>query len=192
MLTTKPPKPKTCAYCGTKFTPARHLMTAKACSPFCAQIIGRAKADKARKAAQVRDKRETRAKLDKLKSRQQWAKEAQDAVNKFVRLRDADQPCISCGRHHQGQYHAGHYLSVGARPELRYETLNIHKQCSACNNHLSGNVVLYRMALLEKIGAEAVAWLEGPHEAKHYSVDDLKAIKQEYSEKARELQKVAA
>ena len=37
------------------------------------------------------------------------------------------------------------------------------------------------------IGAEAVAWLEGRHEAKHYSIDDLKAIKAEYRQKLREL-----
>jgi hypothetical protein len=42
---------------------------------------------------------------------------------------------------------------------------------------------------VKKIGAEKVEWLEGPHEPKHYTVEDLKAIKKEYSRKARELKK---
>jgi hypothetical protein len=32
-----------------------------------------------------------------------------------------------------------------------------------------------------------VEWLEGPHEPQKWSIDDLKAIKAEYSRKAREL-----
>lgn len=104
-------------------------------------------------------------------------------------LRDADKPCISCGRHHTGQYHAGHYMSRGARPELAYEPLNCHKQCSPCNTHLSGNLALYRQSLVREIGLQQVEWLEGPHDPKHYTVDDLKAIKAKYTALARELEK---
>jgi hypothetical protein len=189
-LQTKAPKLKTCAVCKTSFTPAR--MGAKVCSPFCAMTFAKSVTGKAAKVAAVKDRRETKAKLDKLKSRATWAKEAQTAFNLFVRLRDADQPCISCGRHHQGQYHAGHYLSVGARPELRFEELNVHKQCAPCNTHLSGNAVLFRKALLEKHGIEVVDWLEGPHATKHYSVDDLKQIKATYTAKANALKKAQA
>ena len=96
-------------------------------------------------------RKEDRAKREKLKSRAQWLKEAQQAFNAWIRLRDADKPCISCGRHHEGQWYAGHYLSTGARPELRFEPLNVHKQCSACNTHLSGNLVLYRAELVRRI-----------------------------------------
>lgn len=135
----------------------------------------------------IRDRRETKAKLEKLKSKSAWAREAQAAVNTFIRLRDADLPCISCGRFHQGSYDAGHYLSRGARPELRFDELNIHKQCVPCNQHLSGNIVLYRVALLEKIGADGVAYLEGPHEPKKYTIEDLRAIKAEYTAKAKAL-----
>ena len=39
------------------------------------------------------------------------------------------------------------------------------------------------------IGAEAVAWLEGPHEPKHYSIDDLKQIKAQYRAMTRKLQR---
>ena len=187
ILQTKAPKPKACAVCKTQFTP--RLMAAKVCSPMCGLTKARADREKKQKLAETQDKRETKARLEKLKSRVTWAKEAQAAFNAWVRARDAGNACISCGRHHQGQNHAGHYLSVGARPELRYEPLNVWLQCAPCNTHLSGNAVLYRKSLLSKIGADKLDWLEGPHPTRHYTTDDLKAIKADYTARVRKLQK---
>ena len=108
--------------------------------------------------------------------RSHWIKKAQTAFNKYVRQRDAKEPCISCGRFHDGQYHAGHYKSVGSSPELRFNELNNHKQCAPCNNHLSGNIVNYRPRLIEKIGLEKVEWLEKHHKPAKLSIDDIKAV----------------
>lgn len=187
MLRTKTPKPKICKVCKTKFTPHKWLLRACVCSPLCGLTLARSARGKAEKVRLVKDRRETKAKLERLKSKSAWAREAQAAVNTFIRLRDAALPCISCGRHHQGSYDAGHYLSRGARPELRFDELNIHKQCVPCNQHLSGNIVLYRIALITKIGQAGVDYLEGPHDHKKYTIDDLKAIKAEYTAKAKEL-----
>lgn len=180
-------KQKRCKVCRTDFVPSKPMQCV--CGLQCA--LSRASAAKAKRerTALAADKRATREKLDAMKTRSDWAKEAQAAFNKWVRLRDAAQPCISCGRHHQGQYHAGHYMSRGARPELAYEPLNCHKQCSPCNTHLSGNLALYRQSLVREIGLQQVEWLEGPHDPKHYSADDLKAIKAKYTAMARELEK---
>lgn len=136
--------------------------------------------------------KETRARKTALKSKGDHTKEAQAAFNKFIRLRDQGEPCISCGRHHQGQYHAGHYRTVGANPELRFEELNCHKQCSACNNHLSGNLINYRINLANKIGKKSLNWLEGPHGPKNYTIEDIKEIKKVYRAKCRELEKQQA
>ena len=156
--------------------------TSKVCSPKCALELAASKREK-------EFRKETKRLKEKIKTKSQWAKEAQAAFNRFIRLRDAHWPCISCGRHHQGQYHAGHYKSVGAHPELRFEELNNHKQCAPCNNHLSGNIVNYRINLIEKIGIEKVEWLEGPHEMKDYDIDDLQIIKRCYARRAKELEK---
>lgn len=120
--------------------------------------------------------------------RSHWLKQAQTAFNAFIRARDSGQPCISCGRHHDGQYHAGHYRSVGSCPELRFDESNTHKQCQPCNAHLSGNLIKYRVNLILKIGQEAVESLEGPHDPKKYTVDDLKQIASAYKRKLKELQ----
>lgn len=130
-----------------------------------------------------------RADKERLKTRQDWLKEAQASVNRYIRLRDQGKPCISCGRHHQGQWHAGHYRSVGANPEMRFLEMNIHAQCAPCNNHLSGNIINYRIGLIARYGVEIVEWLEGAHPALHLSVDEIKEIKAKYSLLAREIER---
>jgi len=162
------------------------------CSPACALIDAPKNQDKARKAIAQRDRREIKVRKEKLKSRAAHAKDTQQAFNEWVRLRDAALPCVSCGRHHDGQYHAGHYRTVAANPELRFEPLNVHKQCAPCNNHKSGDILNYRIELLKRIGAEAVEWLEGPHEPKKYTVEQLKAMTADYRAKTRELKRAAA
>lgn len=188
----KAPKPKKCKNpaCGISFPPQR--LGQAVCSPKCALAIAPANTEKARKAIAQRDRREIQVRKEKLKSRADHLREAQAVFNEWVRLRDAYRPCISCGRHHEGQYHAGHYRSVGANPELRFEPLNVWKQCAPCNTHLSGNLVNYRISLLQGIGAEKVEWLEGPHEPRKYTVEEIKTIKAEYRAKTRELKRAAA
>ena len=63
----------------------------------------------------------------------------------------------------------------------------MNKRCAPCNTHLSGNAVMYRRGLIERIGLGGVERLEEPHPLQHYSIDDLKAIKAEYVAKARVL-----
>lgn len=181
------PKPKKCKVCRTEFAPSKPMQAV--CGIECSIAIANKKRALKQAKEHAAERKETKSKREKLKSRADWAKEAQAAFNRWVRLRDADKPCISCGRHHTGQYHAGHYLSRGARPELAFEPMNVWKQCSVCNTHLSGNVAMYRVNLVELIGQDMVEWLEGPHDQKKYSIDDLKKIKAIYSAKCRELEK---
>ncbi len=180
-------KPKKCKHCKTPFVPARSFQTW--CSPDCAVEIARAAQAKKQAQEASKERAEHAKRKEATKTKGEHAKDAQAAFNAFIRERDKDKPCISCGRCHRGQYHAGHYRSVGSSPELRFEPLNVHKQCAPCNKHKSGNVIEYRLRLLRRIGVEKVEWLEGPHEPKRYTIEDLKAIKAEYRAKLRELQK---
>lgn len=172
-------KPKSCRICKELFIPRSGLQ--KVCGIGCAIALSV-------KVRQKREKCETKALKAKLKTRSQWMKEAQSVFNQFIRLRDKDAPCISCQRHHAGQYHAGHYRTVGAMPQLRFSEYNTNKQCSACNNYLSGNIVEYRINLINKIGLERVEWLEGKHEPVKYTIADIMQIKEIYKRKLKELQ----
>lgn len=171
-------KTKKCAYCRKEFVPDRPMQ--KVCCLGCACALAKRKREKI-------DKASDKAKRESLKTLSQLRQEAQLAVNRYIRLRDESQPCISCGRHHQGQYHAGHYLSRGAHPELSLDERNIHKQCQPCNTHLSGNQLEYRKGLIVRYGIEYVEWLEGRHDPKRYTADDLRSIKSEYAAKYKEL-----
>ena len=70
--------------------------------------------------------------------------------------------------------------------------MNVHKQCAPCNNHKSGDIVNYRIELVKRIGADKVDWLEGPHDPKRYTIEDLKTIKADYLAKTKELKREAA
>lgn len=191
-LPAKQPRPKNCINeeCRASFVPQR--LGQKVCSPACGLATKDVNADKARKALADVGRKELQAAKERVKPKGQYMREAQTAFNAWVRERDAKLPCISCGRHHQGKYDAGHYRTVGSNPALRFEPLNCHRQCSPCNTHKSGDIVNYRIELVKRIGAELVEWLEGKHEPKRYTIEDLKAITAEYRAKNRELKRKAA
>jgi len=178
---------KRCKTCREPFVP--RLPMQAVCSPECALSHAVSTRGKQQKREQIAERKADKQKRERLKSKSDWARETQTQFNAYIRLRDDAEPCISCGRYHGGQYHAGHFLSVGARPELRFEPLNVHKQCAPCNSHLSGNIVLYRQGLIKRIGLQLVEWMEGPHEAKKYTVEDLQSIKSEYASKVRQMKK---
>lgn len=185
----KPARPKKCrvATCRASFVPSR--MGQAVCSPACAMIDAPRHEPKARKALAEIGRKELRAAKVKIKTRAQHMKEAQAAFNAWVRERDIGLPCVSCGRHHNGQWHAGHYRTVGGNPELRFEPLNVWRQCAPCNNHKSGDIVNYRLELVRRIGADKVDWLEGPHEPQRHTIEQLQAIKAKYRAMTRELKK---
>ena len=105
-------------------------------------------------------------------------------------MRDAKLPCISCGAIDANKWDAGHYISVGANRTLRFNELNIHKQCSFnCNVNLSGNLINYRKGLLKKIGEEKLAWLEGWHEPEKMTKEKAIAVEKYFKEKLIELKR---
>ena len=176
-------KSKTCKSCGVKFPPVKPLQSV--CSTACAINLAERKAHEAKKKAAAEDRRITRAALVKLKTRATLVREAQTAFNAWVRARDAHESCVSCGRMHEGQWHAGHYRSAGSRPDLRFDPANVHKQCAPCNTHLSGNLIPYRVTLLSRIGQAGVDRLEGPATQDKLSRDQLIALRAEYATKTR-------
>jgi hypothetical protein len=177
---TKQPKQKKCRVCTFPFVPRSTTQTV--CSPVCALNLNKINKAKAY------DKKTKELKAS-IKTRAEYEKEAQTAFNRYIRARDFFEPCISCGRHHSGQYHAGHFLSRGGHKELSYVTTNCHKQCAPCNNHLSGNAIEYRRHLIKKIGIAKVEWLEGPHEPLRASIEYLKRLRFIFNVKAKRMEK---
>lgn len=180
-------KPKRCRICARDFTPISSM--SKVCSVPCSLEWARKLAEK-KAAHDARTARvAAREMRERVKTRGEHLKELQAAFNAWVRKRDEGQPCISCGRMHQGQLHAGHYRSVGSAPELRFEPVNVHLQCQPCNTHLSGNLIAYRIGLIAKIGLKGVEWLEGKHAPRKLSVADIKEMKAFYRAEIRRITK---
>lgn len=180
-------KPKRCRVCRREFIP--RLTTQVCCSGSCAISYSRGSTrvqSDASKRVAIAQKREDR---EKLKTKRDRLKEAQRAFNAFIRERDRNLGCISCPMPagYLGQWHASHYRSTAAAPELRFDELNVHKSCAQCNTFKSGNLVEYRLKLLNRIGPEAVEKLEGPHPPKKYTTDDLIEICRAYRKKLREM-----
>lgn len=193
----KKPRRK-CTVCREWFHPARDGQFV--CSFECASAHGKAANDAAKADAQLKLKQQQKKAAKSERKRQAerrmavkpisyFIKQAQQAFNDFIRYRDRHLVCISCDRHHEGQYHAGHFRTTGANPELRFDEDNCHKQCSVCNNHMSGNLTAYRPALIAKIGQARFDILMGPHVLPKWSREDYIRIRDEYRAKLRDLKK---
>jgi hypothetical protein len=64
----------------------------------------------------------------------------------------------------------------------------VHKQCSACNNNLSGNLTEYRIHLIKKIGFAKVEELENNKEITRLDCEQLKAIEDDYKARNKQLE----
>ncbi len=191
-----------CKHC-SEYKPAKSGVktpVAWFCSHVCAIEFAREKS--ARAAARQSAKRNAdsakieRLAKDDLRKRKMdvkpigyWRDKAQHAFNAFIRERDRDLGCVSCDKpaNWNGQWHASHWKSVGARPDLRFNPDNCQKACSQCNLWLSGNPIPFKDELVRRIGVERVEALEGPQETKRYRREDYQAIEAEYKAKLKEL-----
>jgi len=182
-----------CAHCKQPYT-RTHNGIETWCSVDCGYKLARAKQAKAYKA-------ETRAMKKALTDtdRAHWIKKAQAAFNPFIRERDRDKPCVSCGVVNPpittgGQWDAGHFKTRGAYPELRFNEDNCHKQCKKCNggsnNHSSKAKTVseyFEDELIKRIGIERVEALKAPHPPAKWTIEQLKEIEADYKQKLRQL-----
>ena len=140
-------------------------------------------------------KAETRERKQKLKTKSDHMKDAVRAFNAYIRWRDRDDPCISCGNFilqdmPGGGWDAGHYRSTGSAPHLRFMQNQVHKQCVKCNRFLSGNVAEYRKGLIRKIGIEKVMEIESDNQERRFDIEYLQRIKTIFTKKKKIKQKV--
>ena len=140
-------KPKICKQCGAKFTPFNSIQPV--CSPKCAvEFNTKKEIDKRVKVM----KKESQS-LNDLRSI------ARAAFQTYIRLRDKNRPCISCGKT-EAKWDGGHFFKAEIYTGLIFNEFNCHKQCSYCNDQLAGNLIEYRKGLIKRYGQERVSALE--------------------------------
>lgn len=170
-------KPKTCRNCSEKFVPNKS--TQVACSYPCALNLGRKKV--------TEDK--FKELKEKVKTLSQYEAEAKTVFQKWIRMRDKDQPCISCGAVQSTVWDGGHYKKAEIYSGVIFNELNTNRQCGKCNRYLGGNELNYRVGLIAKIGLEAVEQLEqlaNETRSYKYTKDELKQIKKKYQLKLKQ------
>lgn len=119
---------------------------------------------------------------------QELMKAAQIVFNKFIRIRDQAQPCISCGSPLVNKYDAGHYFSSGGHKAVTFNEDNVHGQCVACNQWKHGNLIQYQIGIEKRIGGDRLIQLhENAHKVVKYERQDLRDLISQYKTKIQNL-----
>ena len=174
-------KTRKCKYCKSVFSPITTLQ--KNCfEPDCvAEWINEVK-DKNWK------RKKAKLKMD-LMTIQDHVKLAQQVFNKYIRLRDAGNVCISCNKKPLKE-NAGHFYNANNHWSVRFDERNVHLQCEKCNQFLSGNLLNYQIGIEKRIGGERLLKLhELAHVIKKWTIEELQEINTVYKEKLKELKK---
>jgi len=167
-----------CRNCKEKFEPARFNM--KYClKDECVRVFVEEVKNKTWK------KTKQKAKLD-LMTLSDYLKLAQQVFNKFIRLRDKGQVCISCQKKPLKE-NAGHFYNANNHYNVRFDERNVNLQCEHCNTYLSGNLIEYQRNLIHKIGIESYHELEADaRKTRKFTKDELKEIIAIYKKKIKE------
>ena len=132
-------------------------------------------------------------KRNELKTLSELESEAKKSFQKFIRLRDKDLPCISCGNSKTNDWCGSHYFAAGTFSGMIFNENNCHKACNTyCNKHLSGNLLEYRKGLILRYGSDYVADLELKSvESRNYKYTRQELIdkKIEYDHKIKDITK---
>jgi hypothetical protein len=130
-------------------------------------------------------KKKAKLKAD-LMTVQDYIKIAQQVFNKYIRLRDAGNLCISCQKKPLKE-NAGHFYNANNHWNVRFDERNVHLQCEHCNTYLSGNLIEYRKQLINKIGIEQLTLLElEANKTRKFTIDELKQIINKYKLKIKQ------
>jgi len=117
-----------------------------------------------------------------------YLKLTQQVFNKFIRLRDKDQLCISCQKKPLKE-NAGHFFNANNHYNVRFDERNVNLQCEHCNTYLSGNLIEYQRNLIHKIGIESYHELEADaRKTRKFTKDELKEIIAIYKKKIKEIE----
>ena len=178
---------KTCPSCNTSFEPRKHFnSTIK--SKYCDLCTKTRQALKNLERIKKEDKKRLNDKKKELLTVQDWIKITQATFNKYIRLRDKEKGCISCGNKLGSKFDAGHYMNANNHWNVRFNELNVNGQCVACNQHKHGNLIEYRKRLVKLIGVENVEWLEEyAKETRKFTVAELMEINELYKAKIKNL-----
>jgi hypothetical protein len=172
-----------CKHCKQKFEPIKFLQ--KYClKDECVRVWVESEKAKVWK--------KTKAKMkNDLETVQELIKATQIIFNKYIRLRDKGQVCISCQKKlKEGNVDAGHMWSAGGHSNLRFNEFNVNAQCSRpCNKDKAGDINNYRLGFVERYGIEKLNEIDSLAKIERkFSKEELKELMQIYKKKIKEIE----
>lgn len=174
---------KKCKNCKEPFTPIRSSLEKFCQKDECLRVFVSEAKEKEWKKRKAKKKEE-------LMTVQDYVKIAQQVFNKYIRLRDKDKGCISCGKPLKGKFDAGHFYNANNHWNLRFNELNVWGQCVECNQHKHGNLLMYHDRLFLLIGSDSMQYLNAEaRKTRKYSIEELKEIIATYKQKIKEFEK---
>lgn len=167
-----------CKNCKTKFEPKTFLQ--KYCTnEECIRVF----VEEAKSKAWKKTKKNMQENLETI---QDLVKDTQIVFNKYIRLRDKDELCISC-KQKPKKSNAGHFYNANNHWNVRFNENNVHLQCEHCNTFLSGNLINYRLNLINKIGLEQLTLLEAEaKKTRKFTKEELKETINIYKKKIKQ------
>lgn len=167
-----------CKNCKEKFEPVR--FNQKYClKDECIRVF----VEEAKSKAWKKTKKNMQENLETI---QDLVKATQIVFNKYIRLRDKDELCISC-KQKPKKNNSGHFYNANNHWNVRFNEDNVHLQCEHCNTFLSGNLINYRENLLKKIGESKFQLLEAEaKKTRKFTKEELKEIIETYKKKIKE------
>ena len=172
-----------CKHCKEKFEPIKFLQ--KYClNDECLRVFVADVKEKTWK------KTKAKAKLD-LMTLSDYLKLTQQIFNKYIRLRDKHELCISCQKPLKvGNVDAGHMWSAGGHSNLRFNEFNVNAQCSRpCNKDKAGDINNYRLGFVEKYGIEKLNEIDSLAKTERkFTKEELKELMITYKKKIKEIE----
>jgi hypothetical protein len=169
---------KKCKNCKAEFTPIRFNQKYCLEEP-CIKVWVNSQKEKEWKTRKKEIK-------ENLQTIQELTKLAQTYFNSFIRNRDRNKGCISCGTQLGKKFDASHYYSAGGHCNVRFDEDNVHASCVYCNQFLHGNLLNYQIGLVKRIGERIFELNDRAHKTRKFTRDELKEIISTYKQKVNE------
>jgi hypothetical protein len=171
-----------CKFCKKEFT--QFNSTISVCGYQCAIEWGKLHPKKT-SIKRVNSQLKSEAK-EKLETYSQKVNKVKVIFQKWIRERDKNEPCISCGTLTANEWHASHFKKAETYSGVIFNEINVWRSCKKCNVFLNGNELNYRERLVKKIGLDQVIALEdlaNETRTKKWTIEELQQIKNKYKTK---------
>ena len=176
-------KLKKCKICKQEFEPKNKFQLV--CSYTCANKYAKLHL---KKEAENKWKQEKKVLKEKVKTITQLRNEVRVVFQKYIRMRDANECCISCGASVSKIWDASHFYPATPFTGLIFDEQNVHKSCRYCNTYLHGNLIAYGLGLIKRYGIEYKLQLDNKAlqgRYKKYTREELNEIKSIYINKLK-------